>query len=163
MDPSTVTLIIGVLTFIGGAMSWLNARRLAKSQSGAADADAITKFTDSLKKLQDRNDELYQENVTLQRANVECQRHVEQMQDRLKERDAQLTSATQQLDTMRDLAKRVPINETLKEQLGQMNTIIVNLQASQTEMTQLMARREEVTRQLLESNRIPPLKSGAAQ
>jgi hypothetical protein len=153
MDAPTATLIVGGLTFLGGLSALYYSRQLTRSQAHGADAVTFDKFTETFAKLQQRNDELYQENVQLEIKNTEKSRSMEQLTTRLAERDAQLTQATKQLDLLREMARSVPITDTLKNQLDAMNIIITNLQASGTAMQELMAKREEAIGVLLESQR----------
>jgi len=153
MDPGTISLVIGLLTFIGGIATLIQSRRLVKSQSRTMDADAFEKFQSTLTKLQERNDEIYQENVTLQVADTNNARTIQQLTIRLEERDAQLSTATKQLDLLRELARTAPVTETLKTQLGAMNTIVANLQSAQAEMNQLMIDREKAYKELFDSTR----------
>jgi len=153
MDPSLVTLIVGMLTFIAGVGSIIVSRRKVKSEAHSLDADAFGKFQESLTKLQERNDELYQENVRLQIKVTETSRTNEQMRIRLEERDAQLTGATKQLDLLRELARAAPLNDTLKAQLTTMNQIVDNMQTAQAEMQRLLNDREKAYKELFDSTR----------
>lgn len=163
----TIGLIVGVLGFLSTIITLIFTRRklgaereklLAEAESarsGAAstDVDAFDKFSDLLKKLQDRNDELYGENVALEVAATERNRTIEQLQLRLSDRDAQLLQATKQLELLRELAKSVPISDTLRSQLESMNVIVANLQDAQKQMQEVLLERDKAISALMESNR----------
>jgi predicted RNase H-like nuclease (RuvC/YqgF family) len=153
MDPSLITLIVGILAFLGGIISIIISRRKIKSEAHAMDADAFGKFQESLTKLQERNDELYQENVKLQISVTDMTRTNENMRIRLEERDAQLTATTRQLDLLRELARTAPITDTLTAQLESMNHIVENMQAAHDTLQALLKDRERAYKELFESTR----------
>lgn len=153
MDPGTIALTIGILTFLGGIASIIASRRKVKSEAHAMDADAFGKFQESLTKLQERNDELYQENVKLQINVTDMTRTNENMRIRLEERDAQLSGATRQLDLLRELARTAPVTDTLTAQLDAMNHIVTNMQTAHDTLQDLLKDREKAYRELFESTR----------
>lgn len=157
MSPETISLIIGILTFIGGLATFLNARRLIKSQARTMDADAFEKFQNTLTKLQERNDSLYQENVALQNRVTDLDRSREVLRIRIEERETQLLANSKQLDLLRELAKTAPITETLKTQLLATNRVIENMQHAQDEMQKMIRDKERAFQDLFDSTRIPPL------
>jgi len=162
-----IALSVGVLGFVSTIITLIFGRRkllaereklLAEAESvrsGAAstDVDAFDKFSDLLKKLQDRNDTLYGENVALEVAATERNRTIEQLQLRLSDRDAQLMQANKQLELLRDLAKSVPISDTLRDQLLSMNVIVANLQTAQAQLQEVLRERDKAISALMESNR----------
>ena len=124
-----------------------------RTTAAGTDVDAFDKFSDLLKKLQDRNDELYQANVALEVKSTEKTRTIEQLGIRLAERDAQLVQNNKQLDLLRDLAREVPVSDTLKAQLSSTNEIISKLQEAQAQMQGVMSDREKAYQALFESTR----------
>lgn len=162
-----VSLTIGILGFastiigiIWSRRKWATEREkiLAeaeqiRSTAAGTDVDAFDKFSDLLKKLQDRNDELYQANVALEVKSTEKTRTIEQLGIRLAERDAQLVQNNKQLDLLRDLAREVPVSDTLKAQLSSTNEIISKLQEAQAQMQGVMSDREKAYQALFESTR----------
>lgn len=172
-----VALSVGILGFLSTIITLIVSRRklaaerekiLAEAESvrssaASTDVDAFDKFSELLKKLQDRNDELYQDNVNLEVKNTEKTRSIETLTIRLAERDAQLTQATKQLDLLRELAKQVPITDTLTVQLESMNNIVAKLQDAQADIQQVMKDREKAYQELFESTRHLELKKSARQ
>jgi len=163
----TIGLTVGVLGFLSTIITLVFTRRKlaaerdklmaeaesARSGAASTDVDAFDKFSDLLKKLQDRNDTLYGENVALEVAATERNRTIEQLQLRLSDRDAQLAQSVKQLELLRELAKSVPISDTLRSQLESMNVIVVNLQEAQKQMQDVLVERDKAINALMESNR----------
>jgi len=139
MQPSTITLIVGLFTFIGGLISLYYSRRTP---------DAFGKLQETLGKLQERNDKLYDENVLQQTQITEMTRSKEQLALRIDERERQLSTASHQLDLLRQMAKSAPITDALQETIASMNTIIVNLQQSQSGMQDLLKSRDDAYQEL---------------
>jgi chromosome segregation ATPase len=142
MQPATLSLVIGLLTFLGGLISLYYSRRTP---------DAFARSQETLTKLQERNDKLYEENVAYQTQVTDLTRSKEQLSARIEERERQLSTNSRQLDLLREMAKTAPITDALQEQIVSMNQIITNLQQSQVELQQLLKSRDSAYQELFHS------------
>jgi len=165
MTPQTVSLIVGILTFITGIISIVVARRKiaaetreANARAASEEVDTTNKISDLLKEMQSQNVDLYKKNTDLERTNTDHARTIEVITARLESRDSQLAAATKQLDLLRNLAKDSPIIETLTNQLGEMNKIVTSFQEAQATTQRMLLEREKMMTELFQTNRNLELK-----
>jgi hypothetical protein len=142
------TLVIGILTFLGGLISLYYSRRGIKAKASADEADAMTTYTEANMKLQDRNQELYERNVELEKKLSECDRSRETLTVRLSERDTQIATLNKQFEKLNELAKQAPITDILKEQLSVTNGVIERLQAAYADANRMLIEKEKINQEL---------------
>jgi hypothetical protein len=165
MTPQTVSLIVGILTFIVGIASIIAARRKVaaeiqeiKARAASEDVDTTRKVSDLLTDMQGENVALYKRNTELEKTNTDQTRTIEIISARLDARDSELLAATKQLEHLRNLAKDAPVIETLRMQLDAMNQIVTHFQAAQNETSKILLEREKAMGELFKTNRDLDLK-----
>jgi hypothetical protein len=151
-----VMLIVGILSFLGGIIALIAARRKLKGETREVNAraaseevDTQAKVSDFLKEIKDENVDLYKKNIVLEKQVTDQLRQIEVLTQRLTERDAQLEAATKDLNLFRDLAKNTPITKTLQDQLEIVNRLLSETQAA---LLQSITQKEETIRELTRTN-----------
>jgi len=160
MSPQTVSLIIGILTFIVGVASLIISRRKIaaevreiKARSASEEIDTTSKIANLIQDMRNDNVSLIKRNLELEKSDSDKTRTLEILTARLETRDSQLAACASQLEHLRNLAKDAPIIETLRAQLEATNVIVSNFQNAQAEMQRLLLEREKSMGELLKTNR----------
>lgn len=115
--------------------------------------DTTKKISDVLEQMQGKNVELYERNSELEKLKSDHENRIDALVKRLDLRDEQLTNCTKQMNLLSDLAKQSPITDTLRGQLDVVNGVVAELQSASTELRHMLAKKDEILKDLFDTNR----------
>ena len=110
MDSGTVSLVIGILTFLSGVFALIASRRTRKADESHTLAGTIEKLASNISSLQTDNQKYYEENLKLKTAK-------EKLEERLSDRDVQVRTMAEQLERLQSREKQMQDLQDLTAQL----------------------------------------------